>query len=276
MSHTPFALNTLSHRCSNSGNVFPRILLLFIIACSSAISAGVSAQDGREILVSAAISLKNSFEEIGALYEKQTGVQARFNFGASGLLQQQIEAGAPVDIFASASKKQMDDLQAHGLVLAKTRRDFAANSLVLIVPADSKLRIHDFSGLSHAAISRLAIGNPKTVPAGQYSEEALKNLKLWNRLQSRIILAENVRQVMDYVVRGEVDAGLVYSSDTPIVQGKISIAAQAPKGSHSAIVYPIAVMRDSANSQAARRFIDLALSPAGQAILKKHGFFGAK
>jgi molybdate transport system substrate-binding protein len=252
------------------------ICILLIIAGASAFSPIVSAQSKGEILVSAAISLKNAFEELGALYEKQTGILVRFNMGASGLLQKQIESGAPVDVFASAADKQMDALQSQGLILQETRRNFAKNSLVLITPQDSKLRLRSFSDLSRSGLEKLAIGNPKTVPAGQYAEEALRNLKLWDNLQSRLIYGENVRQVMDYVARGEVDAGLVYSSDLSIAREGISIVAQAPKGSHASIKYPIAVVQGTANRQAARRFIDLALSSAGQSILKKHGFLGAK
>jgi molybdate transport system substrate-binding protein len=253
-----------------------RILLLLLFASAGTNSGSVSAQGRGEILVSAAISLKNAFDEIGALYEKQTGTRARFNMGASGLLQKQIESGAPVDVFASAADKQMDALQSQGLILMETRRPFAHNTLVLITPTDSKLRIRSFADLSRSGITKIAIGSPKTVPAGQYAEESLRNLKLWDRLQTRLVFGENVRQVMDYVARGEVDVGLVYASDTLLAQGKISVVANAPKGSHSPITYSMAVVRGSGNVQFARRFIDLALSSAGQAILKKYGFLGAK
>lgn len=253
-----------------------RILLLLFVASSGTNSCSVFAQDKGEILVSAAISLKNAFDEIGALYEKQTGTRVRFNMGASGLLQKQIESGAPVNVFASAADKQMDALQSQGLILSETRRPFAHNTVVLITPTDSKLRIRSFTDLSRSGISKIAIGNPKTVPAGQYAEEALRNLKLWDGLQTRLVFGENVRQVMDYVARGEVDAGLVYASDTLTAQGKISIVAKPPKGSHSSITYSMAVIQGSGNIRSARRFIDLALSSAGQAILKKHGFLGAK
>jgi molybdate transport system substrate-binding protein len=246
------------------------------MAISGSAQTGIPSPAGEEILVSAAISLKNAFEEIGSLYKKKTGIRVRFNMGASGLLQKQIETGAPVDVFASASDKQMDALQSQALILSETRRPLARNTLVLITPSDSKLGIHSFTDLSRPGITKLAIGNPKTVHAGQYAEEALRYLKIWDTLQSRIVYGENVRQVMDYVIRGEVDAGLVYASDTSIAPGKISVAARAPKESISAIVYPIAVVKGSGNLQASRHFIDLTLSSAGQAILKKYGFLGAK
>lgn len=232
-------------------------------------------KDG-EILISAAISLKDAFEEISSIYEKHTGVRARFNLGASGLLQKQIEAGAPVDIFASAGERQMDELQARGLVLAETRRNFARNVLALVVPKRSQLPIHSFTDLARPDVRRVAIGNPKTVPAGQYAREALTNLKLWDRLQSRLVLGENARQVLDYVARGETEAGIVYASDVSAAHGKIIVAAYAPKGSHSPILYPIAIVKDTSEHRNAQRFIDLVLGDEGQAVLGKYGFLSSR
>jgi molybdate transport system substrate-binding protein len=236
----------------------------------------ISAQPGSEILVSAASSLKNAFEEIGSIYEKKTGVRVRLNLGASGLLQKQIEAGAPVDIFASAGDKQMDELQAKGFIEANTRRPFARNTLVLIVPEGAKYRLHAFKDLVRPEIKKIAIGNPKTVPVGEYAQEALKNLKLWDTLQSRFVLAENVRQVLDYVSRGEVEAGIVYASDILAANGKAILAVSAPKGSHRPISYPIAAIKGTAQANAARRFVDFTLSGTGQSILAKYGFLSPR
>jgi molybdate transport system substrate-binding protein len=236
----------------------------------------VSGQPKGELLISAAISLKNAFGEIGAIYEKQTGVRVRFNLGSSGLLRKQIEAGAPTDIFASAGEKQMDELQSKGFIEIKTRHSFAQNTLALVVPEGSRISLPSFKDLVRPEITRIAIGNPKTVPAGEYAQEALKNLKLWDTLQSRFVLAENVRQVLDYVSRGEVDAGIVYASDIAAAHGKAILAAYAPKGSHRPIQYPIAAIKGTAQADDARRFIDFALSKAGQSILAKYGFFGPR
>lgn len=252
------------------------LILAGVLAAAAFGSAhpAIGAAPGGEILVSAAVSLKNAFEELGTAYQNRTGMRVRFNFAASGLLQKQIEAGAPVDVFASASAKQMDALEAQELMQPGSRRNFARNVLVLITPADSGLR--SFADLARPGIARIAIGNPKTVPAGQYAAETLRHLKLWPMLQSRTVYAENVRQVLDYVVRGEADAGMVYASDVAVAAGRIRVAAHAPRGAHAAIVYPAAVVRGSANRAAAGSFMDLLLSPAGQAILAKHGFSGAK
>jgi molybdate transport system substrate-binding protein len=253
-------------------------IIVGILIVAVFLSAGSCAHPpaNGEILISAAISLKNAFEEIGALYEKQTGVKVRFNLGASGLLQKQIEGGAPADVFASAGNKQMDELQARGFIDTETRHDFARNVLALIAPQGSKFQMHSFDDLVRPEITRIAIGNPTTVPAGEYAQEAFKYLKLWDKLQSRLVLAENARQVLDYVSRGEADAGVVYASDIAAVHGKAVLAVYAPKESHRPILYPIAAVKGTAKLGDARRFINLTLSRAGQSVLAKYGFINPR
>lgn len=258
----------------------PRCLWIRIAGVMLALLAfGASSSPGgdrdREILVAGAISLKEALAEIGPIYERQTGIRVRFSLGASGLLQRQIESGAPIDVFASAGEKQMDQLQAKGMILPETRRTIARNALALVVPVGSNA-IRRFEDLAHPSMTRLAIGNPKTVPAGQYAEETLRKLRVWERVQSRVVLAENSRQVLDYVVRGEADAGIVFVSDATRMQGKVTVAAHAQKGSHRPILYPAAVVKESGSRRDAERFIALLLGDPGQAILKKHGFLGAR
>jgi molybdate transport system substrate-binding protein len=257
-------MNTL-RKCTVS------IFLLFALTSVSLIN-GSFAQGKSEILVSGAISLKNALGEIGSIYETQTGVRAMFNLGASGLLQKQIEAGAPVDVFASAGVRQMDELETRNLILTETRRNLVRNSLVLVTPINSGHPVHSFGDLSDPEIGKLAIGNPRTVPAGQYARQVLVNLNLWNRLRTRLILAENVRQVLDYVVRAEVEAGIVYATDVAIAKGKVALAVTAPEETHDPILYPIAIIRETRNRVDAKRFIDLALSEAGQKVFRKYGF----
>jgi molybdate transport system substrate-binding protein len=238
------------------------------LACRNAEPAQVT----REITVSAGASLKDAFREISKQYEERTGVKVNFNFGASGALQKQIESGAPVDVFASAGIPQMDALAKQGLIAPETRQDFARNTLVLVVPSDSRSGIASFADLGSAKVSKLAIGNPKTVPVGQYAEQTLTRLGLWERLGPRLILAEDVRQALDYVARGEVDAGIVYASDVRATGDKTRIVATAPEDSHDPILYPIAVVRASGRQEAARAFIDAVMSDDGQRILEKYGF----
>jgi molybdate transport system substrate-binding protein len=158
------------------------------------------AADQQEIIVSAAISLKNAFEEIGKLFEaKYKGVKVTFNFGASGDLVRQIEGGAPVDVFASAAQKDMDEAEKKGLILPNSKINFAGNNVVLITPAGSKIPIKTFEGLGLDQVEKIATGNPKTVPAGRYAEEVFVHFKLLTAIKEKLIYAEHVRQVLDYV-----------------------------------------------------------------------------
>jgi molybdate transport system substrate-binding protein len=244
------------------------------LACrrSEQTGANSNSQAAREITVSAAASLRDAFGEIGKRYESSTGAKINFNFGASGALQKQIESGAPVDVFASAGISQMNALSTQGLIAPETRRDFARNTLVLVVPADSTSGIATFADLGGAKVQRLTVGNPKTAPVGQYAEQSLTRLGLWRQLGPRLILAEDVRQTLDYVARGEVDAGIVYASDVRATGDSVRIVATAPADSHDPILYPIAVVRASSRQEAARAFIDTVMSDDGQRILEKYGF----
>lgn len=228
-----------------------------------------------ELIVSAAVSLKEAFNEIAALHEKRTGTKIHFNYGASGALQKQIESGAPADVFASAGAKQMNDLVSKDFVIATSRMDFARNALVLIVPAKGT-GISSFSDLTNPTVKKIAVGNPKTVPAGQYTDQTLNRLKLLPQIQAKLIFAEDVRQVLDYVVRDEVEAGVVYSSDALSAGDKVKVVARAADDSHDAILYPIAVVKESKQQQAARKFIELVVSAEGQSVLTKHGFLAVK
>lgn len=228
-----------------------------------------------EIIVSAAVSLKSAFVEIGQLNEQRNNTKVHFNFGASGALQKQIESGAPADVFASAGARQMDELAARNLIVTSTRTDFVRNVLVLVAPVNG-VSITSFSDLTRDDIKRIAIGNPKTVPAGQYTEQTFNKQSLLPSIQPKLIYAEDVRQVLDYVARGEVDAGVVYSSDVLSGGARVKEVARAPDDSHEPIVYPIAIVKDSQRQEAAQKFIDLVLSAEGQRILAQHGFVPVK
>lgn len=226
--------------------------------------------------VAAAVSLKGAFEEITALHEKNhPGSRVQFNFAASGVLLGQIKAGAPVDVFASASTREMDELERAGLLLNDSRRSFARNEIVLIVPAAVKMPVRSFTDLADASVRRIAIGNPSTVPAGKYAEEVLRHAAVLERVSGRLVFCENVRQVLDYVVRGEVDAGILFATDA-IGVSAVAVAASAPAGSHSPATYHIAVLKDAKQGAAGREFIALLLSADGRAVLKRRGFLPAQ
>jgi molybdate transport system substrate-binding protein len=228
------------------------------------------------IVVSAAMSLKNVFEEVGALSASAPGgLRTAFNFGASGDLLAQIRGGAPVDVFAAAAVKDMDILEAEGVLLPGTRIDFAVNEIVLIVPAASKTDVSSFADLVKPVVARIAIVNPKTGPAGRYAEEVFASAKITDAMRPKLVLAENVRQVLDYVARGEVDAGVVYATDAMMRPQEVKAVAAAPAGSHQPVLYPIAVIKGSTRPEAAKAFLAAVRSEAGQAILARHGFVSA-
>ena len=253
--------------------------LLWAAGCLMVLTAtgSVNAQPSKEVTVSAAISLKNAFEEIGNLFESQnTGSKVVFNFGASGDLARQIEGGAPVDVFASAAQKDMDQIEQKGLIVGSSRLNFVKNTIVLIQSAASTLEIKGFEDLLKPDIKMISIGNPQTVPAGKYAQEVFTHFKVWEGISNKLILAENVRQVLDYVIKNEVDAGVVYATDAAVQANKIKIVAIAPSGSHSPVVYPVAVVRGSKNEAMAKAFITMLTADEGLRILKKYGFESAR
>ncbi|WP_132257194.1 molybdate ABC transporter substrate-binding protein [Paucimonas lemoignei] len=233
--------------------------------------AAASLAHAGEITLSAAASLTNAFREIGAAYEaRHPGSKALVNFGASGALLQQMAKGAPVDVFASADQETMNMAISQRLVKSADRRVFARNSLVMVVPRDSRLKIKMLPDLSQPDVHKVAIGNPDSVPVGRYAREALQEARLWPQLQSKTIRTQNVRQSLDYVARGEVDAAFVYATDAALMPDKVRIAMQVPL--NEPVLYPIAKTADSENAIEASRFVDFVMSPAGQAILAKYGF----
>ena len=223
------------------------------------------------IQVSAAISLKDALADLEKVYAKKApNVKIQFNLASSGMLQKQIEEGAPVDLFISAGKKQMDELSAKNLIAADTRSDLLGNELVLIVAHEKKGTVRTFADLADKAQS-ISIGQPETVPAGKYGRETLTYLKLWDKVQPKIMFAKDVRQVLAYVESGNVDAGIVYRSDARQMKSGV-VASVAPKAGHSPIVYPMAAVTASKNKAETARFAAFLTSTAAAKIFASHGF----
>ncbi len=231
----------------------------------------VRAQSNSQLLVSAAASLKDVMGEINTLYQKdKPNVKISYNFGASGALQQQIEQGAPADIFISAAQKQMDALEQKGLLLSGTRANLANNSLVLVVP-DKSTGVTNFNALTEAKVKKIAIGEPRSVPAGQYGEQVLQKLGVFDKVKPKLVYANNVRQVLASVESGNADAGLVYATDAKISKN-VKVVATAAENSHSPIVYPMAVLKSSKNPQAAGEFVKFLSRQPAKEVLQKYGF----
>ncbi len=223
------------------------------------------------LTVSAAASLKDAMEELQSTYQQQQpNTTITYNFGSSGSLQQQIEQGAPVDIFMSAAPKQMDALEKQNLLLPDTRKDLLRNEIVLVASKDSA-NISDFKDLTSSAVNKVSIGNPQSVPAGQYGQEVLTSLNLFAPLKPKLVFAKDVRQVLSYVETGNVDAGLVYASDAK-VSDQVKVVATAPADSHSPTIYPVAVLKDSKNPDAAQEFAQFLASDPARRKFESYGF----
>jgi len=242
------------------------VLVLLLLAV-------VSPAHAQEVTLSVAISMKDVVEELGrGFMATRPGVTLRYNFGSSGELQKQIEAGAPVDLFISAAQRQMDELEKKGLVAAATRRVFSRNALTVIKPADSRIDIVKPADLLDPRVTKVVVGNPRTVPAGQYAEESLKALGLWDKVQPKLVFSENVRQALDYVARGEVDAGFVYTTDAATRGRQVKEAFRPAEDTYQPVLYPVAVVAASKQSALARAFLDLLMSRDGQGVLGRFGF----
>ena len=224
-----------------------------------------------DLTVSAASSLTNAFRELGPRFEAQNpGTAVVFNFGASDALLAQIAKGAPADVFASADQETMDRADAQKLLVAGSRRNFVGNTLVMVAPADSSLGLKTVADLQKTEVKRVAVGNPASVPVGRYAKGALEAAKLWGAVEPKLIFAQNVRQALDYVARGEVEAGFVYATDAAIMKDKVKVIVSVP--TDTVISYPVAVIGGSPNLGVARKFLDFVLTPAAQTVLARYGF----
>jgi molybdate transport system substrate-binding protein len=250
---------------------------LTVLALMLGLATAVRVVSAEELMLSAAISTKDAVEEVGRRFtQPRREVTLRYNFGSSGELAQQIEAGAPVDIFISAADRQMDELERTGRLVAGTRRTFARNVLTVITTVDAPHPLSRPEDLAGPGVQRIVIGDPRTVPVGQYAEESLRALGLWEKLQPKLVLAGNVRQALEYVARGEVDAGFVYTTDVAVRVGRVKEAFRPPETTYRPITYPVAVVAGTAHAELARHFIDLLVGPEGSAILARFGFQPAR
>lgn len=222
--------------------------------------------------VAAAASLTDAMKDLATLYAKDnSAVEIVFNFGSSGALQQAIENGGETDLFFSAAQKQMNALEQSGNLLDGTRRDLLRNEVVLIVPKDGAKNIRTFEDLTGADVEHIALGEPKGVPVGQYSEEILMNLGILNAVKSKSVYGSDVRQVLAWVESGDADCGMVYATDAAI-SDKVTVVAAAPEGSHKPVIYPAAVVKASKHPEAAKDFLTFLGSDDAKKVFEKYGF----
>lgn len=247
-------------------------LTKFLLLAACVLSGGAPAL-AATLQVFAAASLTDSLRRIATMYESSTGgkVKVLFNFGASSLLARQIEEGAPADIFFSADEAKMDHLQQQGLILEGTRKNRLSNALAIVVTADSKLQIRTARDLIKPDIQRLALADPKAVPAGIYAKTYLESLKLWQAASPKVIPTDNVRAALAAVESGNVDAAIVYRTDAAI-SPKVKIAYAVPPDAGPPIRYPMAVVKGTRQRETSKDFLRYLASDAAGGIFQRYGF----
>lgn len=265
-----------------------RIFILSLLIALIAVQAPGCANQktDKEILISVAASLQDCVNEIKDNYSKtKPEVKVVINYGSSGTLQNQIEQGAPVDIFISAGKSQMDSLENKNLLLEDTRINLLGNQLVLVTAKDNNDinkdtdsntdkyddKVTSLSDLNKSEIKQIGVATPTTVPAGEYTQEALSNLGYWESLQPKFVFAKDVKQVLAYVETRNVDAGFVYLSDAK-TSDKVDIMLNVPENLHATIIYPAAVTTDTKNKEAAKDFMEYLQGSEAKQVFVKYGF----
>jgi len=250
----------------------PFSVVLAVLLCAAALAGCGKKQEPVTLNVFAAASLTESLNEIAEKYKaKNPAITLAFNYDSSGKLQTQIENGAEADLFISAAVKQMNTLVDGGFVDTATRKDLLLNKVVLIVPGNSTKGIASYNDVFTDKVSLIALGN-SAVPCGQYAEEIFKSLGVWDGIQPKISFGGNVKEILSQVESGSVDAGVVYSTDVATAKGDVKIAADAPAGTHSPVVYPAAVLKGAKDSKAAKALLDYLSKPEAEAVFEKIGF----
>ncbi|RCX21077.1 molybdate transport system substrate-binding protein [Anaerobacterium chartisolvens] len=243
-------------------------------AASSGVKTAAAVQDQVQqvsITISAAASLKDAMEKIKQLYsQEKSNVEITYNFGPAGSLQQQIEQGAPVDVFMSAAVKQMNALKEKELMIDETIKDLLRNKVVLVEEKGAGL-VKDFNGIANDKVKKIALGEPKSVPVGQYAEEIISFLEIKDKVEPKSVYAKDVKEVLTWVETGNADVGVVYETDAKVSE-KVSIAAYAPENSHRPVVYPVGVVKATKNADAAKEFLEFLSGDKAKAVFEKFGF----
>jgi molybdate transport system substrate-binding protein len=255
------------------------VLLVFAAAgCGTSVktpsapSAATGAPSETTLTVLAASSLKESLDKIVEDYASAApDIKITVTYSGSGALQTQIEQGAPADIFFSAGVRQMDALDKEGLIVPSSRVDLLQNEIVLIVPKDAPVTVGSFGDAASDAVGKIALGDPKSVPAGQYAQDTFTDLGLWDTVSAKATYGSDVKQVLSWVDSGNVDCGVVYKTDA-LSDSSVKVVAEAPYGSHGPIVYPVAAVKASIRQDAAAAFIKYLQSDASKTVFTNNGF----
>lgn len=270
-----FGLIALLLACAGCGPSKPDGAAASDTAAPDAVGSGAESTERVELTVSAAASLTDALKEVQKLYElEHQNVQLHFNFGSSGALQQQIEQGAPADLFLSASTKNMKALVDKQLIETNKQRNVLTNELVVVVPADKDAAVASMADLTRADVKHVAIGIPESVPAGAYAQEALQNAGLWDALQPKTVQGKDVRQVLQYVETGNADAGFVYRTDA-LTSQRVKVAFAVDPGTYTPVQYPFGIVKASKQQQEAESFYKFLQSQSAMDVFKRFGFSAA-
>ena len=251
---------------------FLLLLMIFFVVTACSNEMKDQTPEEVELIISAAASLQDAFVPIQKEFEeKYPTIKLVFNFGGSGALQQQISQGAPADLFFSAATDKFDTLINEGLINEEDGVQLLGNEIVLVIPKDHKNGVTSFDDLSNA--SKISIGTPESVPAGQYGKEALENMEIWNEIEDKIVYAKDVRQVLTYVETNNIDAGIVYKTDA-VSSNKVEIIASADADSHPPIIYPVGVIKDSKHRNEALKFYEFLQTKNTIKTFEEFGFKG--
>lgn len=246
-------------------------LTFSLTGCTHTVDDTKSTISKSSITIAAASSLKNCMDDelIPIFQEKYPDIKIQTTYDSSGKLQMQIEEGAPIDVFISASMKQMTALDEKGLILENSMVNLLENKIVLIVPKNSTLEITTFEDILKA--DRIAIGDPESVPAGLYAKEVLTNFNIWEKSFKKTSLGTNVIEVLNWIAEGSADVGIVYSTDVTSNQS-VKIVAEAPEGSASKVIYPIGIINSTKEIMSSKIFIDFLKTNEAKKIFESYGF----
>ena len=236
-----------------------------------------ASREETEILVAAAASLKNAYEDklIPMFEEANPGVTVKGTYDSSGKLQTQIEEGLEADVFMSAAKKQMTALDEEGMIASDTITDLLENKIVLIVPTGNEKKLEKFEDIENA--DSIALGDPASVPAGQYAQEALTNLGIWDKIQDKVSFGTNVTEVLNQVAAASADAGIVYATDAASMADQVEVVAEAPEGSLAKkVIYPVAVVKGTAHEEVAKEFVAFLQTDKAITVFEEYGFSSAQ
>lgn len=243
------------------------VLLIFfgLSGCNS------DKQKQRDIYMFAAMSLSDALTEIGLQYTKHKDIRVHYNFAASATLQRQIEKGVSADVFISASSIQVDALKSLGLLDDGSRTDVLTNRIVVVSHKNTKVTLENVTGLLDTSIKRIAIGHPEIVPAGNYAKEALEHFGMWEKIKPKLIFGTDVRATLAYLTSGNADIAIVYETDTKVTN-KVKVLYKFPNETHSRIVYPAVILKNSNNKVWAETYLTFLKDPIATEIFEKHGF----